>query len=1045
MIKLYQSNTLESLLSALLTHTRTPLSNPFEPETIVVQSHGMARWLSYAIAETHGIATNLDYVFPAAFIWRIYQHTLAGVPEATTYEAPALMWHVLRVLPQYLEHPAFTSVAHYLANDGTQHKRFQLACQVAEVFEQYLLYRPYWMLDWADTAQTHWQAILWKAITDSTPENHPAALQRAFLDAAHTGDLQTDDLPTRVSVFGIATLPPMLLAAFAQLAELTDVHLYQLTPSVSQTSAGLAALGKLGQDYVTLLHQYPHETQTLFSDPVAKGLLGVLQADMLAPTDRDKIPIPTSDVSVQIHLCHSRMREVEVLHDQLLNLLHRHPTLEPKDIMVMAPDIEAYAPFIEAVFHAAPHARALPWSIADRPTPVDPPIIQAFFQLLGLPQSRFEAKDILSLLAVPSIQQRFDLNTTGLQHIRQWITQSGIRWGLDQAMMANFGLPEKHQNTWAFGLERLLLGYAMPTGSPLFQGIAPCATIEGEAASDLGKLLAFLDQLSHYQACLSQPRNASEWVRISHALLMDFFADTDEHSLTLTLIRTALSELKQATDLAVYTQALSPEVARDYLQQHLAEPISEQGFLTGKITFCTLLPMRSIPCQVICLLGLNDHAFPRLQPPSSFDRMAKQADIGDRSQGDDDRYLLLEALSSARCCFYLSYVGRHIRDNSPLLPSVVLQTLLDNIEAGFEGEQGQAILPQITTLHPLQPFSPRYFSGNALFSYVDEWVAGAQTLSQPQPHTATFGEHSLGHPQDTDKTIELAQLIQFFKNPLRFFANARLNIWLDPHSPKQTSTESFQLSRLEHDQLQQNMLRAAVHAKSLRAHYPQAQAQGLLPVGHFSDLIYTQSSQPIEHFSRPIRQHLDNALDPVEIQLRYGEIQLQGWLHPITPEGLIRYRFAPLSAEDQITLWLQHLVLNTLADVGTPKASTHYAQDKKMTFPAITDAEVILKNLLILYWQGMKAPLPFFPETSHTLVQCEAEKKSAFWTERNLQQAWHGNLSVPGEKSSRYYQTFYRANEPHFNALFKKIARHVYVPLHHYRMITPTDDQTKQR
>ena len=1079
MLKLHHGNNLETLLAALLSHIEQPLSHPFAAETILVQSQGMARWLSYHIAEQQGVAANIDYPFPASFVWKVYQETLPDIPDTTGYEKSALIWQVVSLLPHFIEHPAFTSLARYLSDDKSQRKHFQLACKIADIFDQYLVYRPKWMLEWETTDIDYWQAILWKAIASQNPSGNRAQMLHAFLDHAKAGSLNTNTLPERISIFGISALPPMMLDAFAQLSDIIEVNIYLFNPclsywgdirsqrdiarfrslrqkhgnnaNVEYYATGnplLASMGKLGQDYLELLHNYPHEEYELFSAPQSTELLGSVQADILLLMDRtqplaasespDKTLIAPDDVSIQIHVCHSKVREIEALHDQLLNLLSRNPELHPKDIVIMAPGVEEYADTIEAVFSSVSSAQKIPWSIADRSAYTQHGMIQAFFQLLTLPDKRFENSDILSLLEIPCIQQRFNLTEPAIDGIRQWVRESGIRWGLDNEHLQELDLPCNIQNTWQFGLERLLLGYSMPPEDQLFSGIAPFPGIEGQEVANLGLLITFIKQLKTTKQQLQQSYTAQAWEKVINTLLNDYFVEEAEDAFVLIHVRNALEKLKNHTEFAQFEDTLHLEVVKDYLTLLLTQPISDHHFLTGQVTFCSLVPMRSIPFKVICLLGMNDQDFPRQHRPLDFDLMAKQPEKGDRARREDDRYLFLEALVSTRYCFYLSYVGRHIRDNSTLIPSIVVQELLDTIDAGFEGKNGSAV-EQITTIHPLQPFSPRYFSEPGLFSYAHEWLPAATAVNQQKIEAASFGAERLSSPEDNFKTIEINQLIRFFKNPMRAFANYRLNIWLNESDEQLESTEPFSLSALERYQINQDLLQEVLQQGSLNDYYTKIRAQGRLPSGHFSQTLFNNLQTPIERFGTPLKAILAQHIAPLDCQLQWGEITLQGWLQTLTPNGLIQYRFAKLTPEDKISLWIMHLILNTLKPSGLELSSTHYGVDYQLTFPPIPNAEILLKDLTNIYWNGLQKPVYFFPKTSHQYMKSRNKEEAEFMLNSNIEKIWQGIPNVRGEKESAYYKTFYRDHEPEFGSQFQQISEHVFKPILEFEKIQKPD------
>lgn len=453
----------------------------------------------------------------------------------------------------------------------------------------------------------------------------------------------------------------------------------------------LASMGKLGRDNMYLLSQLESHEIEAFVDVERDSLLHQLQADILnleehqddqqIENSHHKQVVSLGDKSLSLHACHSPMREVEVLHDQLLAMFDADPTLKPRDIIVMVADINAYSPAIQAVFGNAPGERFIPYSISDRTADQESPILAAFMQLVNLPNTRCLASELLELLETPAILKRFELSEDDFLQAKQWVEESGIRWGLDANTGREFELPETRQNTWQFGIQRMLLGYAMPESAGLFEteqgSLSPYNEVQGMGAELAGKLAHFIQQISTYRSKLSHVQTIDGWRETLVSLLDDFFSVELEGEMALKSIRDTLSQLKEQLADAAFDDALSPSIISQYLQNKLSGTRVSQRFLAGQVNFCTLMPMRSIPFRTVCLLGMNDGVYPRSMPPEGFDLMTGRTKPGDRSRRDDDRYLFLEAMLSAQQTLYISYVGRSIQDNTERVPSVLVSELME--------------------------------------------------------------------------------------------------------------------------------------------------------------------------------------------------------------------------------------------------------------------------------------------------------------------------------------------------------------------------------
>ena len=763
MLILHQSNRLERLADDLAEVLRVPMRPALAPEIIAVQSNGMARWLRMRLADRLGVAANIHFPLPASLIWQLFGRVLPDVPEQSPYEREVLVWRLMGMLPRLSARTtsrrfAPTSRMRTTTSAATSSPRGSPTSSTST---------------WSTGRTGSWTGS-GAAATRGTPRSGASWSGRSAVATACKCRSASwprspavlpaaDALPARLSLFGIPTLPPAQLAVFARLAECLDVHLFLLNPCrqfwaeirsereiarrvkdrdprelyLETGNSLLAACGKQGRDFLTLLLDYdPHEAEE-FDEPGEDSLLHCSSDRHPAPPESGRgrdgpHPIRPDDRSIQIHSCHSPMREVEVLYDQLLALFEADPGLEPGDVAVMTPDIEAYAPFIEAVFGTAEPDRRIPFSIADRRQRTESPVATAFFSLLEIAEGRFGADQVLGLLETEPVRRRFGIAEADLPQIQDWVRATGVRWGVDGESRAALDLPATAEHTWRAGLDRLLLGYALPAGGRrLFGGILPYDEVEGAASRVLGRLCSFAEALFAAREELARPRPVSEWADLLLRLLGRFLeADEDEEE-QVADIRRAAAALAAEADRADFADPVSLAVARSALQAALGEGRGGGRFLAGRVTFCAMVPMRSVPFQVVCLIGLNDGSYPRSRRAPGFDLMSDDIRTGDRSRRDDDRYLFLEAIVSARRVLYLSYVGQSNRDNAPLPPSVLVSELLEYVERGFTlGDDDGALRERLLTRHPLHAFSPRYFRGGAdeprLFSYSEEFCEASR-------------------------------------------------------------------------------------------------------------------------------------------------------------------------------------------------------------------------------------------------------------------------------------------------------------------------------
>jgi exodeoxyribonuclease V gamma subunit len=344
---------------------------------------------------------------------------------------------------------------------------------------------------------------------------------------------------------------------------------------------------------------------------------------------------------------HSAQREVEVLHDQLLAWFDADPALHPRDVMVMVPDMATFAPHIQAVFgrFTPRQPRHIPYAVADT-TARQSPLIQALDQLLSLPTSRVSLADWLGLFEVAAVRQRFGISEADVVQLQAWLAQAGVRWGLDATHRMAWGLPEGvqglDQNTWAFGLRRLLLGYAVGAGGGPWGDTWPQAGLSGLDAPLISALLNWVDATSQTLQDLSGDKTPEEWGHTLAGLVERFFLASDDAEDRL--IQRCLAPLDvwlQACEDARLDTTLPLDVVREHWLAQIEEGGLHQRFFGGGVQFGTLMPMRSIPFKAICLLGMNDGDYPRQQSARDFDLMGTSWRAGDRSRREDDRYLVL--------------------------------------------------------------------------------------------------------------------------------------------------------------------------------------------------------------------------------------------------------------------------------------------------------------------------------------------------------------------------------------------------------------------
>jgi exodeoxyribonuclease V gamma subunit len=1063
MLTLHQGNHLEVLVDRLAEVLAVPPDDPLAPEHVVVQNVGMARWLSLELARRHGVCAHVKFAFPAAFLWEMWRRVLPDVPARSPLEPAVATWRLFALLGTLERDATFAPLHAWIGDDRDGTRRFALAGRLAELYDQYVVYRPDWIRDWEAGSDERWQAALWRRLVAGTDGRHGARLAQDFLAAMHRG-VAPGVVPSRVVLFGVPTMPPAQVQAFAALGARCDVHCFVLNPAQhhwahvlsertiahlggdaaaahrESGNALLASLGQQGRDVIDELQTHAPLDDNHWVEPGEDTLLHCVQSDILNLRERPSdgaapTPVAADDDSIRLHVCHAPMREVEVLHDRLLALFDADPTLRPSDVVVMTPDVGTYAPCIEAVFGTAPPERWIPFSIADRSVRAESPLVDAFLQLLDLPDGRWDATALLGLLEVPAVRRRFALDEADLPQVHRWVREAGVRWGIDAQGRAQLGLPPTAEHTWRFGLDRLLLGWALPGRNRRLDGdVLPIDEVEGSAARALGGLAAFAEAAFALETRLAPPRPPAAWSAELLALLDAFFAPGPEDDEAVTAIRAACSALAEAAHAAGADAAVSRALVRVELRRLLELSQPRGRFLTGGVTVCAMVPMRSIPFQVVCLLGLDIGSFPRTRRAPGFDLMADDHRRGDRSRRADDRWLFLEAILSARRCLHLSWVGRGIRDNAEIPPSVVVSELLDVLERGFvpTAPGCRTLRDQLVVEHPLQPFSRRYFTGEdaRLASYSHELCEASRALRTTARTSAPLLASPL--PPLPAEDVSLDALVDFLCHPTRHFLRERLRLRLVGDDGELDDREPFALDGLGAWTARTELLALRREGVDVDQAERLLRARGLLPHGEMGRAAFRRIVREVEAFRRRLEDAGAvgaGASVPVTHVLADGT-RLRGVVSGVFPGGLIEWRMGSLRARDRLALWTRHLLLQAGGKGGARSLWLGGSRDvEDYALHPVADPAAELERLVRLYRRGRCELLPFFPQSGLKYLETLPKgERQAWWA---AVEEWEGNEYRPGagEGEDPWNVVAWRDTEPLRRREFAELAVEAFEPV----------------
>ena len=1040
---IHHSNRLELLAGELAGLIASEPADPLVAERIVVPHRTMERWLRLEIARELGIAANLQFELPAAFAWSMLRDAVPALSREQGFSPDTLRWHLFEMLPEFSPGADTAALGEFLA-DEDELKRFELADKLAGIYDRCVNFRGDWIRDWERGKTPHWQARLWQSLADEVEERHWVHALDDF-GKALAGGSAPQDWPRRAFIFGVSALSPSYLHWLRQLASKVELHVFLLNPSetywsdlrtereirrkvqASNAEASsaeaqhfeegnrlLAAWGRDGRNTFEELIAGEARTRSLFTEATVTSRLAALQGDIQeARTGAGEDHVPP-DNSLQIHCCHSAMREAEVLHDHLLELLETHPDIEPADILILTPQPARYGPAIAAVFEAEGR---IPVALS-RLAAADSPTARAFFDLLSLPGTRYGVEAMLAPLDSPALRARFEIEESNLSEIRDWVRQAGIR---RNTASEGDSAPAMPGNTWRDGFDRLLIGYAAGDTDELSLNVSPCSIRkEGgfEAGEDdyatLGRFMTFCKAAFALSEKVARPGDAEHWKLLLREVLKTFFDNgaragaygsyddrrkaADEYGEVAMLIENFAEQAGRIECPIPFA------VVRKVIGEAASRPALGPVRLADSATIGRLAPGQILPAKIICAVGMNGSGFPRNPPRHTFDPVeSDQPRPGDRDPRHEDRFAFLEALLAARSAFIVTYTGRGQRDDAEIPPSVVVDELRDYLVSRFpDAQQARA---GFRLEHPLQPFSARYFSESslnqpgALFSYSPTMLDAARILQDSKQESTNRFAEPLPEPDVSRRKISLNELERYFSNPAAGFMRERFSVWLGGEDEAVDEVEPLDLNGYEKWQLREEILTRTDESREGRVDDRNVKARlmasGKLPHGGFGDLVHDEARADVDLLRAALLPHAETlAVEPQYVDLNIGDFHLMGAIPYIGPKRMLWWRNGRQRPVDLIHIRLRQLAWIAAGNAPLPMTAVWLHDDygtEEVEFPAPNPQEESINRWIGAWWRGLSQPLRFFPKSTVTYAkEFGKEGGSAKIALEKAQKAWHG-------------------------------------------------------
>ncbi len=984
-MELVRSNRTEALADALADAIRTSKLDPFESEAVVVQSRGMERWLTLALADRLGVWSNPSFPFPRSAIESVLRE-LDEEASVTSdaYEPRSLHWTIALLLAE--ESPP--ELAGYLGASSKDSDRvLRLAALLSRTFDQYVVYRPDLLRDWSGGRGGSWQSELWRRIAERLgPHDLASRIERAvpLLRRGHRVSSFR-----RLHLFSLETLPPLFMQFFEALSHQVPVHMYLQAPTTEyladvdgarQLSLGvdppkeghplLTSLGRLTGDFQQILLDTDSNVQReheRFVEPSRATLLGALQSDALAfrkHPDRDaRTKIGSEDRSIAVHACTSPMREVMVLHDIVREALEEDSTLQPEDIVVMAPDLDAYAPAFRAVFGKT-GSGAIPYEIHDRRASDDSALLDDFIAVLEVLESRFSVLDMVRLLDGTSWRTEFRFSSPERARLTELLEASGIRWGIDAEHREAFGMPPEGLHTWRIGLQRLFLGYAsMPGETTPFGRLLPRGDASLDDAQLIARLARFCETLFSFRDRMRHGTSLRQWADSLDRLSQSLFDEQDDATGAVRNLHGALDRLRSGAVSSGYDLPISLNAVRRELASDVAGSAVASGFLRRGVTLSELVPLRSVPFRMVCLIGMSEESFPRADDRLSFDLTRAEHRLGDRNKRLDDRHSFLQAILCARDRLAVTYSPPVPTARSEPNPSSTVWELMHTLDLYYVRDDGSKVVEP--TVHPMHGFDRRYFEpGGPLWSFSESHLEVAETIAARCTRAQRF---ELVADDPVEKTVvSIGEIAEWLWYPARAFVERRLGVRLGTATLYEPARALIKLEPLDSFRVGNDALSAQLGDGALDEFL---RAAPEFPDGGWGAL-------ERERLATEIGSVLDyrrGLAGPSTERRRWVKVDvaglsIAGHLGGLQSESRIKERFNRVATKTELTTWLEHLLMQAADDRSLPDRTELVlrgaARADRVSFEPVPDASAQLERLAALYLASHRTPVALLPRAS---------------------------------------------------------------------------------
>ena len=1059
MLTIYRSNKAEWLAEILGQELRINPPKITEEVDIIVSTWPTSRWLSEKISKVNKINALVKYPFPGTYLKKLVRIIIGVNPnEKDPWEKSNIVWNILELLPELMKSKEADIIRNWkeIIEEENGHinlNSWDLANNIAEIFDDYILYRPEIIKQWLNkkTNKTPkeisvnknilWQEILFNLLHEKINKDPFCIQAEKAIKRLKKDDISKHDYPKNLYIYGLSSLAPLQIDLIQALSKVINIKIYLLSPCndlwqrcearrlkfrntwntppdrqwLLESPRLEAFLGRMGAEFQQLLEgsgEYQLGTRneedifSLSADIATnKGniptLLEQLQQELLLTKSENTLTKEKSDRSILFLKSPGKYRQVELIRDHILHLLANDKKLQPRDILIMTPQVDSYAPIIASVFNNIDHnSIQLPWIITDRSQEDKIGLTHFLLNLLEISAYRLSASTFENVLTNPALQKQQNISIDEVSNIIRSLQSAGFTWGLDSS--ERFG-EETHSLCWC--LERFLLGLVLQD-DPIngVTNISPYS--DNISYTELKKTWGILSKLCNYVDAIRRKRTCKEWTTLITSLLKDFFGDGGEWAWEEQQLLTIVNNWGLiANNCELEIDCL---VVKDIITKALSSTNGKFGHRTGRITISALEPMRAIPHQIIVVMGLESKTFPRIDNRKSFNLLEKKRELGDPNQYDKDRYSLLEALISTRQNLLLSWNSKDEKTGEDLEPPSPIQQWLNYLKIKLGSITFEDILIE-PPANPLDHYNFIKTENSQIMSCDRKNLEAREWLEKAIP-TKNI---SLALPLKR-KEINVSELKSYsFEKTKEWLLNPQIT-WLKEHEIQSREfvnliedNDFLELSELERYKLLKHRLQSSdllnINDIKNNSNYWEENYSG-------KGVFPPKGSGLIE--KDLLQERWNNLISAIyatgQITKRSIEMQeLEGEFY-FGGKNLIQIEVGSLKYKTLMNGWLNHLYLSAYSSFNyktliiskktSPTKKINYEVSMEILPIKTKEANEILREIHLLAATGRNNCWPIPPESGMAYALATKDKNN---NEHDLfRKKWEGDLYMQGERET---------------------------------------------